>query len=64
MCGRGALELVLLSFGLEIGVITESQFISLVIVTLITIVLTPILYFLSLKRYEKKRKSKSNESVL
>lgn len=54
MCGRGALELVLLSFGLEIGAITEPQFISLVIVTLITIVLTPILYTLTIKRYEKK----------
>jgi len=56
MCGRGALELVLLSFGLEIGAITEPQFISLVIVTLITIVLTPILYTLTIKRYEKKGK--------
>jgi Kef-type K+ transport system membrane component KefB len=54
MCGRGALELVLLSFGLEIGAITEPQFISLVIVTLITIVLTPILYTLTIKRYKKK----------
>lgn len=56
MCGRGALELVLLSFGLEIEAITEPQFISLVIVTLITIVLTPILYTLTIKRYEKKGK--------
>jgi Kef-type K+ transport system membrane component KefB len=64
MCGRGALGLVLLSFGLEIGVITESQFISLVIVTLITIVGTPILYSLALKRHEKKRKSESNKLVL
>lgn len=53
MCGRGALELVLLSFGLEIEAITEPQFISLVIVTLITIILTPILYTLAVKRYEK-----------
>ncbi|UCE73859.1 MAG: cation:proton antiporter, partial [Methanomassiliicoccales archaeon] len=56
MCGRGALELVLLSFGLEIGAITEPRFISLVIVTLITIILTPILYSLSLKRSERKGK--------
>ncbi len=56
MCGRGVLGLVLLSFGLEIGAITEPQFISLVIVTLITIVLTPILYTLTIKRYEKKGK--------
>jgi len=53
MCGRGALELVLLSFGLEIEAITEPQFISLVIVTLITIILTPILYTLAVKRYGK-----------
>jgi Kef-type K+ transport system membrane component KefB len=56
MCGRGALELVLLSFGLEIEAITESQFIALVIVTLVTILLTPILYTLSMKRNENKRK--------
>lgn len=53
MCGRGALELVLLSFGLDIEVITEPQFIALVIVTLFTIILTPILYSIS-SRYEKK----------
>jgi Kef-type K+ transport system membrane component KefB len=60
MCGRGALELVLLSFGLEIGVISEQQFISLVIVTLITIVLTPILYTMTLKRSQKREKLRSN----
>jgi Kef-type K+ transport system membrane component KefB len=59
MCGRGALELVLLSFGLEIEVITESQFISLVIVTLVTIVITPILYTLATKRNERLKKSTS-----
>jgi Kef-type K+ transport system membrane component KefB len=58
MCGRGALELVLLSFGLEIEVITESQFISLVIVTLVTIVVTPILYTLATKRNERIKKNK------
>jgi Kef-type K+ transport system membrane component KefB len=30
MCGRGALELVLLSFGLEVGAINETQFTALV----------------------------------
>ncbi len=63
MCGRGALELVLLSFGLEIGAINEPQFISLVIVTLITILLTPILYTLSMKRNEKKRNISEPEGV-
>ncbi len=55
MCGRGAMELVLLSFGYESGVITEPQFISLVVVTLITIILTPILYTFAVKRYEKSK---------
>ncbi len=63
MCGRGALELVLLSFGLEIGVINEQQFISLVIVTLITIILTPILYTLMMRRNEKKRKRSETEGI-
>jgi Kef-type K+ transport system membrane component KefB len=61
MCGRGALELVLLSFGLEIGVINESQFISLVVVTLVTIVLTPILYTMATKRSERMKKSTSEQ---
>lgn len=56
MCGRGALELVLLSFGLEIGVINEVHFTSLVIVTLITIILTPILYTLMHKRMTNARR--------
>lgn len=61
MCGRGALELVLLSFGLENEVITEPLFISLVIVTLITIILTPILYTLSIKFSEKRKISEEDE---
>ncbi|MFO7618218.1 MAG: cation:proton antiporter [Thermoplasmata archaeon] len=44
MCGRGALELVLLNYGLDAEVITEAQFFALVVVTLLTIVTTPILY--------------------
>lgn len=52
MCGRGALELVLLSFGLEIGVIDEAQFTALVIVTLLTIIFTPIFYTLIKKHYD------------
>jgi Kef-type K+ transport system membrane component KefB len=63
MCGRGALGLVLLSFGLEIEVINQQQFISLVIVILITIILTPILYTLSVKRYEKKRRRSEAEAA-
>ncbi len=63
MCGRGALELVLLSFGLEIEAISESQFISVIIVTLFTIVLTPILYTLSVKRYDKRIKRQDEEGI-
>jgi Kef-type K+ transport system membrane component KefB len=63
MCGRGALGLVLLSFGLEIDAISESQFIALVTVILVTIVLTPILYTLSVKRNENKVK-KSDEKPI
>jgi Kef-type K+ transport system membrane component KefB len=61
MCGRGALELVLLSFGYEIEVITEPQFISLVIVTLITIIMTPILYTLSVRRSKKRKNLETKE---
>jgi Kef-type K+ transport system membrane component KefB len=61
MCGRGALELVLLSFGLEIEAISEPQFISLVIVTLITIIFTPILYAIALK-FEERAESSEEES--
>jgi Kef-type K+ transport system membrane component KefB len=62
MCGRGALELVLLSFGLEIEVINESQFISLVIVTLVTIVITPIIYTMAVRRNERLKK-KNDEAA-
>jgi len=54
MCGRGALELVLLSFGLSENVITEAQFTSLVLVTLLTIIFTPIFYSLIEKRSNRK----------
>jgi Kef-type K+ transport system membrane component KefB len=50
MCGRGALELVLLNYGLDAEVITEPEFFALVIVTLLTIVSTPILYSMLLKK--------------
>ncbi|MCK5560829.1 MAG: cation:proton antiporter, partial [Thermoplasmata archaeon] len=50
MCGRGALELVLVSFGLEAGLIDESIFTALVMVTVITVIVTPILYTLAERR--------------
>ncbi|MCD6276258.1 MAG: cation:proton antiporter [Thermoplasmata archaeon] len=50
MGGRGALEMVLLTLGYEKGIISASLFASVVIVTLLTVILTPILFSL----YERK----------
>jgi Kef-type K+ transport system membrane component KefB len=47
MCGRGALELVLLNFALNINLIDETIFTALVFVTISTVILTPILYKLA-----------------
>ena len=52
MCGRGALELVLISFGRGAGIIDDTVFITLVIVTVITVIITPIMYTLAEKRIE------------
>lgn len=51
MCGRGALELVLLRYALERNVLTPTSFLALVFVTLFTIILTPILYSWTKWRY-------------
>jgi Kef-type K+ transport system membrane component KefB len=53
MCGRGALELVLISFGRDAGIIDDTVFITLVIVTVITVIITPILYTLAEKRIKE-----------
>jgi Kef-type K+ transport system membrane component KefB len=50
MCGRGALELVLVSFGYTAGIIDVTVFITLVLVTIITVLLTPILYTIAERR--------------
>lgn len=50
MGGRGALELVLLSLGYQKGIIDGPLFASVVLVTLLTVILTPIL----LSLYEKR----------
>ncbi len=50
MGGRGALEMVLLTIGYEKGIISASLFASVVIVTLLTVILTPVLFSL----YERK----------
>ena len=44
MCGRGALELVLLKYGMDAGVITNAHFASLVIITMLTVLFTPLAY--------------------
>jgi Kef-type K+ transport system membrane component KefB len=54
MCGRGALELVLINYGVEAGIIAQTQFLALVVVTLITIIITPILYNLASKYSDSK----------
>jgi Kef-type K+ transport system membrane component KefB len=53
MCGRGALELVLLSFGRNAGIIDDTIFISMVMVTIITVLLTPIIYTMAEKRIKE-----------
>ncbi len=50
MGGRGALELVLLAIGYEKGIISGPLFASVVLVTLLTVIITPLL----LSLYEKK----------
>ena len=52
MGGRGALELVLLSLGYDRGIISADLFASVVIVTLITVILTPILLHLYENRFK------------
>jgi Kef-type K+ transport system membrane component KefB len=50
MCGRGALELVLVSFGRGAGLIDNTIFTTLVMVTVITVIVTPIIYTLAERR--------------
>ena len=44
MGGRGALEFILIQFGLEKGLMDQGQFSAVIIVTLMTIILTPVLF--------------------
>jgi Kef-type K+ transport system membrane component KefB len=44
MCGRGALELVLVNYAFSIDLIDETIFTALVVMTVLTVILTPILY--------------------
>ena len=61
MCGRGALELVLIRYGMEIGLINAPGFLALVMMTLATMVVTPVLYTLALRR--KKRRAATASSA-
>jgi len=56
MCGRGALEFVLLSYGRDIAILTDDQFSAVVVVTLLTILATPLLYAWTEKRARKAAK--------
>jgi Kef-type K+ transport system membrane component KefB len=44
MCGRGSLELALVSYGFASGIIGEEIFSAVVIVSLMTIVFSPLLF--------------------
>jgi Kef-type K+ transport system membrane component KefB len=44
MCSRGALELALLHFGLQVGVVTPEIFSSIVLLVIATAILTPLLF--------------------
>jgi len=54
MGGRGALELVLLLYGKNIGAITSDQFTGVVLATLGTIIVAPMLYSFVRKRASRK----------
>jgi len=51
MCGRGALELVLLRYALERDVLSHTAFSALVLVTMFTIILTPVMYSFGKRKY-------------
>lgn len=53
MGGRGALEFILIQSGLEKGLLNEEQFSVVIIVTLMTILLTPVFYRLVKNRVER-----------
>ncbi|MBN1785757.1 MAG: cation:proton antiporter [Candidatus Methanofastidiosa archaeon] len=50
MCGRGSLELALVNYGYNSGVIGEDVFTTIIIVSLMTIILTPLLFKWGLSR--------------
>jgi Kef-type K+ transport system membrane component KefB len=52
MCGRGALELIMVTYALEIGLIQPNVFFIIVIVSILSLIITPV--FLSLAQFMKK----------
>ena len=44
LCGRGALEFILIQSGLDRGLLSEDQFSTVILVVLISILLTPLLF--------------------
>ena len=55
MCGRGSLELAMVNYGYASGVIGEDIFTAIVLVSLLTIVMTPILFKVGLSQFKKQR---------
>ena len=53
MGGRGALEFILIKSGLKEGLLSPDEFSIIIIVTLMTILITPILYSITQKVKEK-----------
>jgi len=58
MGGRGSLELAVLTFGLEAGLIDQALFASVIVVSLLTALTTPVFF----KRYIERGKLKSQET--
>lgn len=54
MCGRGSLELALVNYGYDRGVIGEEIFTTIIIVALMTIIFTPLLFKWGLSRYNSR----------
>ncbi|MCK4718879.1 MAG: cation:proton antiporter, partial [Thermoplasmata archaeon] len=56
MMGRGAVEMVLLLYGKEAGILTDAQFSAVLVVILATTVVTPLAYSWASKKEKKSRR--------
>jgi len=54
MCGRGSLELALVNYGYDRGVIGKEIFTTIIIVALMTIIFTPLLFKWGLSKYNSR----------